>query len=240
MKLFNTSHRSHLHSLFFTLIELLVVIAIIAILAAMLLPALNQARNRAKSAQCVSQMKQQGMAFVSYLGDNQGVYMAPSQAGTFDDGSTSGVGILWCGTNLGGPFASYYSLMPYLADCKIRKCCPGTLPYAMNNTDICPPGCDLRTYGAYAMNVHLSYKKAGKYIKPSQVFLTMDYFGGSRLDLGYTKGSLTDFTGTQLDNWGRHNDKVNILYMDAHVAGRALKAVPQYGQAEYNTFYQGK
>jgi len=53
----------------FTLIELLVVIAIIAILAAILFPVFAQAREKARQATCLSNMKQMGLATRMYLQD---------------------------------------------------------------------------------------------------------------------------------------------------------------------------
>ena len=63
----------------FTLVELLIVIAIIAVLTAMLLPALNQARAAARRSNCINNLKQLGLAFLQYTGDN-GDFLPPGLA----------------------------------------------------------------------------------------------------------------------------------------------------------------
>jgi prepilin-type N-terminal cleavage/methylation domain-containing protein/prepilin-type processing-associated H-X9-DG protein len=66
----------------FTLIELLVVIAIIAILAAILMPVFAQAREKARSATCQSNLKQIGLAFGMYREDYDGMYISAWEYGS--------------------------------------------------------------------------------------------------------------------------------------------------------------
>lgn len=70
-----TAHRA------FTLVELLIVIGIIALLISILLPALNAARQQARSAQCLSNLRVLGQAFAMYIGENKNIFPQPGKDG---------------------------------------------------------------------------------------------------------------------------------------------------------------
>ena len=218
----------------FTLIELLVVIAIIAILAAMLLPALNKARDRAKAVSCTNNLKQCGSVAQLYMNDFKGVFRLTSRYGNL--GSTWGYGMY---KHTGNSYIGFSKVKidgAEFPDNPIIRC-----PVAkFNNTDVVGIvafshyGAVMKhgeatsipdTVGSVAC-ITASNKEhflLSQYIKsPTGMALLADTsFGGDNAD------NSAQFFYLNRASWAnervrlRHADRANICWLDGHVSGNS-------------------
>jgi prepilin-type N-terminal cleavage/methylation domain-containing protein/prepilin-type processing-associated H-X9-DG protein len=185
----------------FTLIELLVVIAVIAMLASMLLPALKQAREKAKGIHCANNLKQQGTALYGYVNDYTGYF--PS---AYIDGLSTWWEKYW-----------FWPLKEYVA----AEFDIGVYPYFHDTVFVCPSDKDIAgnvvTSYIYVPVIKNTYTiNIAKIESFSDTGIMTD--GWAMLG-GYSKYMIVDIEGERDSEKRvrfRHNMGINILYCDGH------------------------
>jgi prepilin-type processing-associated H-X9-DG protein len=193
-----------------SLIELLVVIAIITILAALLLPALGQAKARAKRVQCVDHLREVGIAFVGYANDHGGRFpmaVPVSEGGSLELARNS--------FQAQGEF--YFSFRHFLAASHELA-----TPRLLNcPTDTRPPALAFTTLGnsnlSYFVGVNAQFGRPGSILAGDRN-LTNDYT---------TQRSTVRLGPNSVLRWTAelHHFKGNLLFADGHVEQRNSTAL---------------
>ena len=216
VKSFITHHSSLARKHRFTLIELLVVIAIIAILAGMLLPALNQAKKKARAISCSSNLKEIGQAIILYM-DNYKEYTMYSDASK---------GAIWSLCFEKGQPVNGVAVCPEVA--AVKAPAVWDLMVALNGELV---------QRNYVFNAQ-SYGRKLSTLKKSPSKQSMLADGAGSLDNGANYNRYFSNVGKFYDPaksrwntiWGCHDKAANMLWLDGHVSPKAISEI----NSEYN------